>query len=162
VIVFERLRTDFEGGRIFRTDPVVPPQLEIFWGDFQCYMRGEGERASSLGALYLTNVQQFYEGQSGEGNEPEELTGVLGPKPPTQASVIEDFDKRIVDRGGPLVVLNDEAHHTHDEESEWNKIIRGLHVQVSGGLAAQFDFTATPRHSKGQLFSWTIYDYPLT
>ena len=30
-------------------------------GDFQCYMRGEGERASSLGALYLTNIQQFYE-----------------------------------------------------------------------------------------------------
>ena len=24
-------------------------------------MRGEGERAGSLGALYLTNVQQFYE-----------------------------------------------------------------------------------------------------
>ena len=32
---------------------------------------------------------------------------------------------------------------------------------VSGGLAAQLDFTATPRHSKGQLFSWTVYDYPL-
>jgi len=28
-------------------------------------------------------------------------------------------------------------------------------------LAAQFDFTATPRHSKGQLFSWTVFDYPL-
>jgi type III restriction enzyme len=28
-------------------------------------------------------------------------------------------------------------------------------------LAAQLDFTATPRHSKGQLFSWTVYDYPL-
>ena len=24
-------------------------------------MRGDGERASSQGALYLTNVQQFYE-----------------------------------------------------------------------------------------------------
>ena len=61
VIVFERLRTDFEGGRIFRADPIIPPELEIFWGDFQCYMRGESERASSLGALYLTNIQQFYE-----------------------------------------------------------------------------------------------------
>ncbi len=28
-------------------------------------------------------------------------------------------------------------------------------------MAAQLDFTATPRHSKGQLFSWTVYDYPL-
>jgi type III restriction enzyme len=161
VIVFERLRTDFEGGRIFRADPVVPPELEIFWRDFQCYMRGDGERASSLGALYLTNVQQFYERQSNGQDEPEEMTAVLGPKPPTQASGIEDFDKRIIDHGGPVVVLNDEAHHTHDEESEWNKVIRGLNGATSGGLAAQLDFTATPRHSKGQLFSWTVYDYPL-
>jgi type III restriction enzyme len=28
-------------------------------------------------------------------------------------------------------------------------------------VAAQLDFTATPRHSKGELFSWTIFDYPL-
>ena len=28
-------------------------------------------------------------------------------------------------------------------------------------MAAQFDFTATPRHTKGQLFSWTVFDYPL-
>jgi type III restriction enzyme len=161
VIVFERLRTDFEGGRIFRADPVIPPEMEIFWRDFQCYMRGEGERASSLGALYLTNVQQLYERQKGGQDEPEELTAVLGPKPPGQASGIEDFDKRIIDRGGPVVVVNDEAHHTHDEESEWNKVVRGLHAAVPGALAAQFDFTATPRHSKGQLFSWTVYDYPL-
>src|SRR5271166_4265917 len=128
VIVFERLRTDFAGGRIFRTDPVVPPEMKIYWYDFQCYMRGDPERASSLGALYLANVQQFYERQNGGQDEPEELTAVLGPKPPPQASGIEDFDKRIIDRGGPVVVLNDEAHHTHDEDSEWNKIIRGLHA----------------------------------
>ena len=47
------------------------------------------------------------------------------------------------------------------KDSEWNKIIRTLHSAVSGGVAAQLDFTATPRHSKGQLFSWTVFDYPL-
>lgn len=36
-----------------------------------------------------------------------------------------------------------------------------MNADLSGGLAAQLDFTATPRHSKGQLFSWTVYDYPL-
>ncbi len=46
VIVFERLRTDFGGGRIFRADPVLPPELSLFW-DFDCYLRGEGERAAS-------------------------------------------------------------------------------------------------------------------
>jgi len=161
VIVFERLRTDFEGGRIFRTDPVIPPEREIFWRDFQCYMRGETERASSLGALYLTNIQQFYERATNGRDEPPEMTAVLGQKPPAQTMGVEDFDRRIVSRGGPVVVLNDEAHHTHDEESEWNKMIRALHADVSAGVAAQLDFTATPRHSKGQLFSWTVFDYPL-
>jgi type III restriction enzyme len=160
VIVFERLRTDFEGGIIFRNDPIIPPELEIFW-DFQCYMRREGERAGSLGALYLTNVQQFYERPGAAVDEPEEMTAVLGPKPYAPKIEAEDFVSRIVARGGPIVVLNDEAHHTHDEESEWNKLIRTLHVEISDGLAAQLDFTATPRHSKGQLFSWTVYDYSL-
>jgi type III restriction enzyme len=160
VIVFERLRTDFEGGQIFNTDPVIPNELRVYW-DFQCYMRGESERAGSLGALYLSNVQQFYERENGETNEPDALAAVLGSKPPAEKMAVEDFDKRIIARGGKLAVLNDEAHHTHDEESEWNKIIRQLNKDVSKGVAAQFDFTATPRHSKGQLFSWTVFDYPL-
>lgn len=160
VIVFERLRTDFEGGRIFHTDPIIPDELRIYW-DFQCYMRGEGERASSLGALYLTNIQQFHERQSSGNNEPEQLTAVLGPNPTAQSLEVEDFETRIAARDGSVAVLNDEAHHTHDEESEWNKIIRKLHANTKTGLVSQLDFTATPRHSKGQLFSWTVYDYPL-
>ncbi|MGA2801069.1 MAG: DEAD/DEAH box helicase family protein [Verrucomicrobiota bacterium] len=160
VIVFERLRTDFEGGQIFNTDPVIPNELRIYW-DFQCYMRGEGERAGSLGALYLTNIQQFYERHEIGSDEPDALAAVLGSKPPAEKLTVEDTDKRIVARGGRVAVLNDEAHHTHDEESEWNKIIRQLNKDVPKGLTAQFDFTATPRHSKGQLFSWTVFDYPL-
>ncbi|MDE3068447.1 MAG: DEAD/DEAH box helicase family protein [Verrucomicrobiota bacterium] len=160
VIVFERLRKDFAGGRIFQADPVIPNELRVFW-DFQCYMRGDGERASSLGALYLTNVQQFYDRENGESDEPMALREVLGTPPPAQKLAMEDFSERIIARKGTVAVINDEAHHTHDEESEWNKTIRNLHKQVSGGLAAQFDFTATPRHSKGQLFSWTVFDYTI-
>ncbi|MBM3129168.1 MAG: hypothetical protein FJ009_11175 [Chloroflexi bacterium] len=84
---------------------------------------------------------------------------------------VEDFDKRIAARGAPVMVINDEAHHTHDEESEWNKVIRRLHADLSPrspslagkgmGVRSQLDFTATPRYSKGALFTWTVYDYPL-
>ena len=123
VIVFERLRTDFEGGRIFSADPVIPEELRIYW-DFQCYMRGEGERAGSLGALYLANIQQFYERQETGPDEPDALAAVLGSRPPAENLTVEDFDRRIIGRGGTVAVLNDEAHHTHDEESEWNKFIR--------------------------------------
>lgn len=161
VIVFERLSTDFAGGRIFRADPVIPPELEIFW-DFDCYMRGDSERATSQGALYLTNIQQFYERPDRtDGQEPEEMTGVLGSPPPTKTVEVEDFDTRVIARGGPCLVINDEAHHTHDEESEWNKVIRGLDERSTDGVAVQLDLTATPRFSKGALFTWTVYDYPL-
>ncbi len=50
VIVFERLKTDFAGGRIFKADPVIPKGLQVFW-DVDCVMRGEGERAATEGAL---------------------------------------------------------------------------------------------------------------
>ncbi len=160
VIVFERLRTDFAGGRIFLTDPMIPEELRIYW-DFQCYVREENERASSIGALYLTNVQQFYERAGNGSQEPEAMAAMLGPKPSASKQPVEDFDGRIIARGGPVIVVNDEAHHTHDEDSEWNKFIRRLGSEVPGGLAAQLDFSATPRHAKGELFSWTVYDYPL-
>jgi type III restriction enzyme len=62
-------------------------------------------------------------------------------------------------RAGNLVVVNDEAHHTHDEENEWNKVIRRLHDNTP--LTAQLDFSATPRFQKGAIFPWTISDYPL-
>jgi type III restriction enzyme len=161
VIVFERLRSDFGGGRVFRTDPIIPPELRIFW-EMDFYMRGDPERASSQGALYLTNVQQFYERPSGaESEEPGEMTDVLGPIPPTSTVTVEDFDERIARRDRRCLVINDEGHHAHDEESEWNRIIRRVHSESADGLIGQLDFSATPRYQKGGLFTWTVYDYPL-
>ncbi len=160
VIVFERLRTDFADGRIFRTDPVIPPEMSLFW-DFDCYMRGDGERASSEGALYLSNVQQFYERGTGDDGEPSPIAALLGSKPPTKKIEVEDFSDRITARAGHCMVVNDEAHHTHEEESEWNAVIRRLNTSLEPCSLMQLDMTATPRHSKGALFSWTIYDYPL-
>ncbi|MGA2681496.1 MAG: DEAD/DEAH box helicase family protein [Candidatus Bathyarchaeia archaeon] len=160
VIVFERLRLDFGGGRIFRADPILPQEFVNSW-DFECYMRGEGDRARSEGALYLTNVQQLYERPAEIDDEPSEITGVLGRNPLTTMESVESVIPRIIKRNGPLLVINDEAHHTHDEDLKWNDIIRDLNSKASGGVGAQLDFSATPRFSQGTLFSWTIYDYPL-
>lgn len=159
VIVLERLKTDFAGGRIFRADPVIPRELEIFW-DFDCVMRGETEKAPAEGTLFLTNIQQFYErADRSADEEPEPITAVLGPKPPIQKLELTDFGERIGLRAGHLLVLNDEAHHTHDEDNEWNRTIRKLHEKTP--LTAQLDFSATPRFQKGAIFPWTISDYPL-
>ena len=159
VIVFERLKTDFAAGRIFATDPLIPKELRIFW-DFDCVMRGEGEKAHAEGTLFLTNVQQLYDREDSAGaDEPDAMTGVLGPQPPTAKLQMNDFRERVALRAGNCLVINDEAHHTHDEGSEWNRVIRELHEKTP--LTAQVDFSATPRFQKGALFPWTIVDYPL-
>lgn len=161
VIVFERLRTDFAGGYAFKSDPVIPKEMDIYW-DMQFYMRGEAERASSLGAVYLTNIQQMYESRTPEDDEPDIMTAVLGSKPPASLDDVTDFRERILARSDErLMVLNDEAHHTHEPGSMWNESIRYLHEMHPLGLAAQLDFSATPRYTSGALFAWAISDYTL-
>ena len=159
VIVYDRLRGDFESGIIFRTDPLIPKHFQWWW-EMEYYMRGDTERTNSQGALYLSNIQQFYKraSKSSDG-ETDVMTAILGSQPPATKTEISDFDERIGKRDGLLMVLNDEAHHTHDEESEWNKFIRNLHTDKP--LSVQLDFSATPRYSKGSLFAWTVFDYPL-
>jgi len=162
VIVFERLRGDFGGGRIFRQDTVIPKELLIYW-DMQFYMRGEPEPTSSEGALYLTNIQQLHDRKAKlKDSEPEMMTAVLGRRPPAGINEPTDFRERILKRGqSPVMVINDEGHHTHDPKSAWNETIRHLHAGHEVGLSAQLDFSATPRYQKGQLFEWTISDYTL-
>ena len=164
IIVYERLQSDFEGGAIFKKFPMIPPELQTFF-DFSVYTRGQSERASSEGALYLTNIQQLYTRDVAAVGDDDPIGALMGAMPSQSGDgEARSFKNRIIERvagnGSPLLVMNDEAHHTHDEKLGWNEVIRELGEQ-SGGLGSQLDFTATPRHSAGNLFAWTIYDYPL-
>jgi len=160
LIVLDRLRADFSNGRIFKLDPVIPPELKIYW-EFDCYMPGEPEKASSQGGLYLTNIQQLYQPSARATVEEEPaITDVLGPAPGTSiVAHVVDLAQRLADRQGQLMVLNDEAHHVHDEDNEWNRIIR--RIGTTTPILSQLDFSATPRYQGGGLFTWTISDYPL-
>lgn len=165
VIVYERLASDFASGKIFRTDPVVPDALRTYW-DVDVYLRGEPERAGSLGALYVANIQQLYDREDDAPAPVNPVAALLGALPPSQLGNAEPFAERIAQRGGPCLVLNDEAHHTHDEDSTWNETIRMLHTRLGGAAegergVVQLDVSATPRHTGGALFSWTVFDYPL-
>ena len=67
-----------------------------------------------------------------------------------------------------MLVVNDEAHHLHDairrETGEpltiWQTLYR-LDELADGGIAAQLDFSATPRNQEGRLFDDVVVDYPL-
>jgi len=94
VIVFDRLKSDYESGTVFRTLPFIPKHLLWLW-DMDYYMRGDSERTHSQGAIYLTNIQQFYErGNKKEQEEPSAMTAMLGSQPPATKTEITDFDER--------------------------------------------------------------------
>ena len=167
VIVFERLQGDFAGGAAFRRYPMVPREYAAQWSDVRFFMRGDKADVASGGAVYLTNVQQLYDapassGRRSSGGPPAPIANLLGPRASDAPAERDDFDDRIVRRNAPLMVINDEAHHTHEEESAWNQTIRGLRERIGGDkFMAQLDFSATPRFGGGELFPWVIYDYPL-
>lgn len=162
VIVFERLRTDFENEQIFRELPIIPPEWNQDW-DFRTILRGESDPGSSWGTLYLTNIQQLYDRSDSGPINP--IDAILGPRVQGDGAAKSESIVEMVQRHDDLVVINDEAHHVHDDDLEWWKIIEKFHqdlVKRTGrGLIAQLDFSATPKDQNGTFFPWIISDYPL-
>lgn len=170
IIVLERLRDDFDALRIFRADPVVPPngyQGRDWDAEFQMNLHIQDDigTVSSTGNLFLTNIHRVYEGSNGPSIEDDDLTSYFIGKRPTGSTHAGQIDLTDVIRDiDDLVVLNDEAHHIWDPSSEWFKSIQNMSLrlrQKGGGLAAQFDVTATPKNDQGAIFPQTIADYPL-
>lgn len=159
VIVYQRLEKDFASNRIFNELPLIPPE----WGGFgpKVVLRGEATAPDASGNLFLTNVQQLYESRDQEWTPQNAVEALLGKKPAKdlaaqQASMLERV-KSLRD----LVVLNDEAHHVHDEDLQWSKSLLAIHRALPNGLAAWLDFSATPKDQNGMFYPWTVCDYPL-
>jgi type III restriction enzyme len=157
VIVFERLRVDFENERVFRDLPLIPPGWKF---DLKVILRGDTSEPGGAGNLFVTNIDQLREGRS-EWTPANAIDALLGRKPTGSAatqgrSLLERV--RSLDR---LLVLNDEAHHVHDEDLKWNQMLVSLHQTLPRGLSAWLDFSATPRFQGGAHFPWIVCDYPL-
>lgn len=165
LIVLDRLNEAFEDNAIFKEFAFIPPEWEADF-DLQLIYQSQVAVPHALGTLYLTNVQQLYEEKSAEAAQP--IRDALGPyvvkgQPLTRADLEEALSQH-----DDLLILNDEAHHVHSDDLEWNKAIARLHdaacAQAGQGLVMQLDFSATPyRGERGsrQFFPHIIYDYPL-
>ncbi len=157
VIVFERLRVDFENGDVFRRLGLVPPGWRF---DLKVILRGEASEPGGAGNLIVTNIQQLRDTEE-DWSPTNAIDALLGRKPTGNAATKgrSMLDRvRSLDR---LMVLNDEAHHVHDDELVWNQTLLGLHRSLPHGLSAWLDFSATPRFQGGAHFPWIVCDYPL-
>ncbi len=163
--VYERLKEDFADEKIFRTDPLIPPEWIGDW-NMSVVLQDEASGAATGGVLYLTNIHRLYDSSKRKGKKEEETYPFMGP-PVSKARAL-DTGAALRDRitsHKRIMVLNDEAHHLWDPDSAWNEAIRYLHDTIksrSGGeIVAQLDFTATPKDNSGRLFKHIVCDTPL-
>lgn len=167
IIVLDRLRTDFDGGRIFFDDPVLPDngwQGRDWRDDFQMtvHIQDDLGHVAPTGNLFLTNIHRV--GESGRASPEWDLRDeFLGPKPVSKTTDSK-VDLGVIVRTVPdLIVLNDEAHHVRGD-TQWFREIAALDASLKrkgSGLSLQLDLTATPRHMNRAIFVQTISDYPL-
>ena len=163
VIVFERLREDFENGKIFQDWDLIPAEWNHDW-QMTFIMRDESRKSTTEGTIYLTNIHQLYEGRNTE-KEVDPVTRLLGPKPKDATGSWEEDILERVHKHKDLLIINDEAHHVHDTDLEWYKVILKLHKNLKEkhgtGLSLQLDFSATPKDQNGTFFPFITCDYPL-
>lgn len=160
VIVFQRLEKDLSGLAVFHQLPLIPPEWK---GQFalKVILRGEATEPDGSGNLFLTNIHQLYESRDQEWTPANAVQALLGKSPIKDLSSAQRSMLERVKTLKDVMVLNDEAHHVHDEELAWSRSLLAIHNKMPKGLAAWLDFSATPKDADGMYFPWTICDYPL-
>ncbi len=171
IIVLDRLYHDFQGLRIFFEDPVLPDngyEGRNWRDDFQLTLHKQDELhvTRPVGNIFLTNIHRVYSGEDipPSPDDDNSMDYFLG-KRPTGATTDSKVDLGMIVRDiEELMVINDEAHHIHDDKLAWFKSIQDIHnrlLQKGKALSLQLDVTATPKHNNGAIFVQTISDYPL-
>lgn len=171
IIVLDRIRSDFDGLRIFFNDPLIPEngyEDRAWQDDFQLslHIQDEARVTHKTGNIFLTNIHRVYLGNEKEPSfEDDDLMDYFLGKRPTGATTDSKIDLgQMIREVDELVVINDEAHHIHDEKLAWFKSIEDIHhklLQKDKRLSLQIDVTATPKHNNGSIFVQTVSDYPL-
>ena len=161
VIVYQRLEKDFANNQIFYDLPLIPPEWKGTFSQ-KVILRGEAAEPDPSGNLFLTNIHQLYESRSEEWTPENAVEALLGKKPAPDLAA--SGQRSMLDRVmslKDLVVLNDEAHHVHNEDLAWSQSLLAIHNTLSTGLSLWLDFSATPKDQNGMYFPWTVVDYPL-
>jgi type III restriction enzyme len=174
IIVLDRLRADFDGLKIFFSDPILPSngyEGRNWRDDFQLtlHIQDDVRVVRDTGNLFLTNIHRVFLSDVADPSMYDDdlrdyFLSPFGPQPAGKTTDSQTDLGEIVREVEELAVFNDEAHHIHDPKMAWFKSIQDIHhkmLQKDRCLALQVDVTATPRHNNGAIFVQTVSDYPL-
>ncbi|RKX44156.1 MAG: hypothetical protein DRP27_07105 [Thermotogae bacterium] len=172
LIVYDRLRRDLEDLSIYGEFDLIPPDWR---NDFRMQVvtrdtfsdKDRSPPSVEEGMVFVTNIHQLGL-PTREKKEKEDLISALFDKPypgkePYKTTSIKLWD--ILQNHPHIMIMKDEAHHIHREESKWQKYIWDLHKDLRSehgkGVFMELDFSATPKDESGALFPWIIVDFSL-
>lgn len=160
LIVYDRLKRDFEGGRIFRDLPLIPPEWLEEW-NVSVILNEDLIGTIPESVLFLTNIQKLEERDKGEESEVGEFLGV---KPVEKLKPVDRI-REVLSSCPNIVILKDEAHHIYDVEKSWKNILIKLDKRLAHehgkGINMELDFSATPKTKTGAYFYWILVDFTL-
>ncbi len=171
LIVYDRLRRDLEDLSIYRGFHLIPEEWEK---DFKLRVItrdtfSDADRfppPDDEGVIFVSNIHQI--GFRKKSRRKEDVIATLFDLPdpgndPYKATSIKLWE--ILKNYPNLMILKDEAHHIHREESSWQNYLWDLHKELeeshSKGIFMELDFSATPKDEDGALFPWIIVDFSL-
>ena len=136
--------------------------------DFQMtiHMQDNIGHVPKTGNIFLTNIHRVYNSKDNipSADDTDTMDYFLGDRPVANTGDSKVNLGEIVRDVDELMVLNDEAHHIHDERLAWFISIEDISNRMKMKdkfLSLQIDVTATPKHNNGSIFVQTVSDYPL-
>lgn len=160
VIVYERLAKDFADNKIFYSLPLIPPAWRPNW-NVKVTLREDDSPLNPSGNLIVNNIQQLYDSRRTEQPPVNIVDEILGRKPQKDLTKSPELLIDKIKKLDNLLVINDEAHHVHDETLQWHKTLMSIHKTLPDGINLWLDFSATPKTQTGTYYPWIIVDYPL-
>lgn len=165
IIVYERLKRDFEGKKIFNAYPLIPPEWQDAF-NLKVILRDDPIGVVPEDALFLTNIQQLEERENKQ-EEVEEFLGETLVLEPVQKQKLTEPNRirEVLTSCSNVMILKDEAHHIYNTEKAWKKILlnphKDLETSAGKGINMELDFSATPKTETGAFFPWIIEDFTL-
>jgi len=164
-IIYDRLKRDYQDGKIFTSIPLIPSE----WYDYfnlKVILKEDPFYVVPDSVLFLTNIQQLQEKASRKKESDKFVDNVLEIKEVNRTDIAqENRILEVLEKIPNIMILKDEAHHIYNYESRWKNILVELHKHLEStfgkGIIAELDFSATPKLENGRLFPWLIVDFTL-
>jgi type III restriction enzyme len=135
LFVLDRLLEDFaptdDRPDVFHSDPIIPKELEKYW-NLKVYSPATVPSTlnSEDGMLLVSNIHKFFkEGESEAEEDGESVSSELSLFETVMPKKLENQKRALIESfkdSRNVLVINDEAHHVHDEEKhkEYEKKIK--------------------------------------